>query len=362
MAARDIFAFGAIVYEMITGKKTFEGSSQASLIAAILDREPPAMSTMQPMTPRLLDRVVRKCLAKNPDHRWQAAGDLRDELTWIAEGRRIGAGIDRAVGAARPKRLVFDLGHHVHRLARRRSARDGIVSRPRSGRAGSDPIRRHDTEAAESPLRHDLAGRPVDCFRGDHVFRCDGALRSPRANRPMPEQLAGTEGAAAPFWSPDSRYIAFFAGGRIKKIRRLRVVPRRTSATRRTTGLEEPGTRRRPSSFRRRHSAARVSRRRRAGPISTRDESRQETSHHAPVLSARTVATTCTWRGHLSKRAVRSTSDTGLQGDRQALRRTIQSGLCRPGYLLFHREGTLFAQPFDANKIALTGDRRAHCR
>src|SRR5580765_5684259 len=68
----DIFAFGAIVYEMITGKKAFEGKSQASLIAAILDRDPPALTTLQPMTPRILDRVLRKCLAKNPDDRWQA--------------------------------------------------------------------------------------------------------------------------------------------------------------------------------------------------------------------------------------------------------------------------------------------------
>ena len=85
-ARTDIFAFGSIIHEMITGKKTFDGASQASLIAAILDRDPPPMSTDQPLTPPSLERVVRKCLAKNPERRWQAAGDLRDELAWIAEG------------------------------------------------------------------------------------------------------------------------------------------------------------------------------------------------------------------------------------------------------------------------------------
>src|SRR5580693_2534893 len=85
-ARTDIFAFSTVVYEMATGKRAFEGKSQASLIAAILEREPPAMSSLQPMTPPALDRVVKKCLAKEPDERWQAASDVCDELKWIAEG------------------------------------------------------------------------------------------------------------------------------------------------------------------------------------------------------------------------------------------------------------------------------------
>src|SRR5713226_6543921 len=72
----DIFAFGAAVYEMITGKKAFEGKSQASLIAAILEREPPPISSQQPLVPQTLDRVIRRCLTKDPDQRWQTASDL----------------------------------------------------------------------------------------------------------------------------------------------------------------------------------------------------------------------------------------------------------------------------------------------
>ena len=85
-ARTDIFAFGAVVYEMATGKKAFEGKSQASLIAKILEIDPPPMSSLQPMTPPALDRVVKKCLAKEPEKRWQVASDLCDELKWIAEG------------------------------------------------------------------------------------------------------------------------------------------------------------------------------------------------------------------------------------------------------------------------------------
>src|ERR1700675_2350200 len=85
-ARTDIFAFGAVVYEMATGKRAFEGKSQASVIAKILETDPPLISSLQPMTPLSLDRVVRRCLAKEPDERWQSANDLTNELKWIAEG------------------------------------------------------------------------------------------------------------------------------------------------------------------------------------------------------------------------------------------------------------------------------------
>src|SRR5262249_7803712 len=78
----DIFAFGVVVYEMVSGKKAFEGKSQASLIAAILEREPPAMSLLQPATPPLLDHLVRRCLAKDADGRWQSVSDVMAELRW----------------------------------------------------------------------------------------------------------------------------------------------------------------------------------------------------------------------------------------------------------------------------------------
>src|ERR1700687_2356039 len=84
-ARTDIFAFGAVVYEMATGKKAFAGKTSASVMAAILKDEPPAMSSLTPMTPPALDRVVKKCLAKDADNRWQSTSDLCEELRWIAE-------------------------------------------------------------------------------------------------------------------------------------------------------------------------------------------------------------------------------------------------------------------------------------
>ena len=100
-AQTDIFAFGAVVYEMVTGKKAFEGKSTASLIGAIMTAEPPPLSKLQPVSPPVLDHVVKRCLAKDPEQRWRTAGDLMAELQWIAKG---GADLEVNAPVALPQR------------------------------------------------------------------------------------------------------------------------------------------------------------------------------------------------------------------------------------------------------------------
>jgi len=84
-ARTDLWALGCVLYEMATQKRAFEGTSQASLIAAIMDHEPPAITVLQPMSPPPLERLVKRCLAKDPEERWQSARDVMHELSWIAE-------------------------------------------------------------------------------------------------------------------------------------------------------------------------------------------------------------------------------------------------------------------------------------
>ena len=91
-ARTDIFAFGAVLYEMVTGTRAFSGKTHASLISSILKDEPRPITELQPLTPPLLDHIVSRCLAKDPDERWQGASDLTRELQWISQTGALGRG------------------------------------------------------------------------------------------------------------------------------------------------------------------------------------------------------------------------------------------------------------------------------
>jgi serine/threonine protein kinase len=211
-ARSDIFAFGAMLYEMLTGRKAFEGRTQASLIGAILEREPPAVSSIQSLTPPILDRVVHRCLAKVPDARWQSASDLHEELTWIAEE------------APRTTPVVATAG------ARRRELVAWIVATLAVLAVGAGSIREFRRPAPELPIvRFDVA-TPATSDPTSFAVSPDGrqlAFVSSADNipklwlRPLDQTiahaLAGTENASLPFWAPDSRAIAFFADGKLKR-------------------------------------------------------------------------------------------------------------------------------------------------
>src|SRR5271169_2191698 len=107
-ARTDIFGLGEVIYEMATGKPAFSGKSRASLIAAILTAEPQPMTQVQPMTPVALERVVKKCLAKDPDERWQSASDLASELNWIlSSGSQVGIAVPVISPRKRRERAIW---------------------------------------------------------------------------------------------------------------------------------------------------------------------------------------------------------------------------------------------------------------
>jgi Tol biopolymer transport system component len=220
-ARTDLFAFGAVLYEMVTGRSAFAGKSQASLIAAIMTTDPPAISKLQPMTPPALDRLVQRCLAKDPDDRWQTANDLASELKWVAAaGSQAGVGAPVAARRKTQSRLAWSL---VALLA----VVSALASIAYYWEASTEvqTIRTSvlAPEGATFARFGDRAG-PVEISpAGRHlafVASKDGAnmlwIRSLDALEARP--LAGTAGAYWPFWSPDSRHVGFFAQGKLKKI------------------------------------------------------------------------------------------------------------------------------------------------
>jgi Tol biopolymer transport system component/predicted Ser/Thr protein kinase len=222
-ARTDIFAFGVVVYEMATGKRAFEGKSQASLIAAILEKEPPAMSSLQPMTPPALDRVVKRCLAKDPDDRWQTARDLEVELKWIAEGSSQVA-LDptaptKGIRALGLRALIFGLGTLLLGAAITALAVWNLRPLP------PQPVSRLVVNLPPGQRLAGLDSGPAVAFSPDgtrlvYVARQDVTqqlyLRAVDSLEAKP--IPGTEGSVNPFFSPDGQWLGFFAGGKLKKI------------------------------------------------------------------------------------------------------------------------------------------------
>jgi hypothetical protein len=214
-ARSDIFAFGAVLYEMAAGKKAFTGGSQASLIAAILDHEPPALSQIQPMAPPALDRVVKKCLAKDPEDRWQNAADLGSELKWIAEaGSQAGTPVKVTARRKGRERLAW-IGFAVATL---------IAVALGYGYLRRSPAPAHTIRSAiPIPPRSSIGMLAVSPDGGRLVFSAyDTEGKSALWVRPLDgtaaQPLPGTENATFPFWSPDSRSVGFFADKKLKRI------------------------------------------------------------------------------------------------------------------------------------------------
>ncbi len=215
-ARSDIFSFGAMLYEMATGKKAFEAKSHASLIAAIMKEEPRPMRELQPMTPRLLEHMVKTCLAKDPEDRPQSAHDLKMELDWLRESSGISDAPKLDVGrsTARSKLPAIMLAAGVLALAA--AIVIAFLFRPQNPRAErlefSIPLQGEMSHLALSPDGRLLAFVTPDQSSGANM------LGLQRVGSPGITILPGTQGASYPFWSPDDSYVAFFADGKLKKV------------------------------------------------------------------------------------------------------------------------------------------------
>jgi serine/threonine protein kinase len=351
----DIFSLGAVLYEMVTGQRAFAGQRQLSVASAILEKEPTPMSSIKPMTPLALERSVRKCLAKNPDLRWQSASDLASELNWIAEGglQAVEAGLAPA-GNRNWQRATWLLAATLFLLAltggaawwkassRRLSPMYFQTSMPFSA-----------DEVALSPDGRMLAMVGYSTQTNNYV------LWTNEVGGRKTNSLVGTQGASYPFWSPDGRSVGFFADGKLKKVdvsggqpQVLCDAPNGRGGTWNPDGLIVFT----PDSL---GGLSRVSSSGGSPVEMTKpDTSRFETTHRWPVFlpdGKHFLYLAANFSGQLENNAI-FLGSLDSQDRRLLVNTSANAAYARPGYLLYLRDKTLVAQPFDHRRFVLSGE------
>jgi len=356
-ARTDIFALGAVLYEMATGKKAFEGKNRTSLIAAIVSVQPPAVSSVQAMSPPALDHVIGKCLAKDPDDRWQSARDVAAELQWIAEGGSR-AGLPAVVSSRRRNRehiswtmtavlAISTIGFAMAWV--RRAPVPPPVARftfgnPDGLSAAGPPAVSPDGrivafDAADNTGKRQIWVRPLDTLEA----------------RPLP----GTEGALRPFWSPDSRFVAFVAAGKLRKVplsggpaQTICDAPRGADGTWSANGvILFDGTIGPTGDTIRRVEAS--------GGIA---KTEVEMDPAKGITSVGWPEFLPDGRHYLFMSGPAGNDRSLMVGElgsterKELFKTTSKVTYVAPGYLVYVREQTLVAQPFDATKRDITGE------
>ena len=362
----DIFSLGAVLYEMLTGQRAFPGKSPLSVASSILEKEPVSIVSVKPLTPSSFERAIRRCLAKDPEDRWQTARDLAIELKWIADS-------GSSAGAAAPPRkvgvtsrevilaiaLVLALGAAtiLGLLYKERPAADAHVTRTYIKPQGTSGfIFSGDQKGfALSPDGRNIAyvaATPTSDAKSVLWIRPLDSLEA--------RMLPGTEAAAFPFWSTDSRNIGFFAGGKLKRIDSQGGPPaiicdapdgRGGSWNQQGDIVFSPTV----NSPIYRVSAS-------GGPITqltTQNSSDNETTHRWPwflpdgrhfiflagsTFTPRESSTNSIRMGSLDSKEIK------------LLLRSHYQAMYASGNLLFLRQSSLMAQPFDETRFELTGE------
>jgi Tol biopolymer transport system component len=350
-ARTDIFAFGAVLYEMITGRRAFEGKSQPHLIAAIVSAQPDPIAKTLPSAPPALDFVIERCLSKDPEQRLQTVTDLVWKLRWIAEGGAAAGPAAPAVSARRRRLRTAQLAVAAVTLLLLATSAVLLSRRDTAARQ----VTRFLIDVPDMPVAEAVSispdGRLVAYSASDGSST---AVFLRPLDTDVGTKLPGTDGAGRLFWSPDSRSIAFFAGGWLKKIEAAGGPPQNICETPDLLGgaWNGDGT----IVF---ASSKGLHRVRAAGgqpsPVELPAElakQRPREPHFLPdgrqylfLAGAERGAEAAIYAGSLG-----STAATRLVASQS------NAVYVEPGYLLYHRDGTLYAQAFDADDVELTGD------
>ncbi len=354
-ARSDIFAFGAVLYEMVTGRRAFEGKTTASMIAAILAADPPPISSVQPLSPIALEGTVKSCLAKDPDERLQTAHDVKLQLKWIQE-RGSSSGLPVATRTtSQSMRWMGWLVAGVLLLLLVSAAAWWLHSRP-------TPQAMYFNIAAPFPAAS-MALAPDGKTLALVTY-------SDQANKNViwiyliggrnATVLPGTEGAAYPFWSPDGRSLGFFAQGKLKTIdvtagrspRVLADAPFGRGGTWSRDGVilfasnVWTGLWRVPASGGT------------AVQITTPDPAQFQVSHRWPVFlpdGRHYIYLACNFSGYLDKNfIVLGSLDSNEK--RNIVNASTNAMYAEPGYLMFWRDNALVAQHFDLRSYSLSGE------
>jgi serine/threonine protein kinase/Tol biopolymer transport system component len=356
-ARSDIFSLGCVLYEMISGKRAFEGKSQLSVMTAILEHDPEPLSNLQPLAPAALDHVVEGCLAKEPAARWQNAGDVGRQLRWIADSSRSGV----APGPELPKRNHYERWFWAAAVA---ALLGGLMWLGTREHALPLNIRAYLPPPPDTgfDFTGDFSGPPVLSADGTMVAFC---ARNPKQrsfiwvqslNELSARKLDGTEGAAFPFWSPDGKSLGFFADGHLKKVPAaggpiivLADAPNARGGTWNQDNviLFEPDYR---------NSLWQISANGGAPAIVTRMESTRHTTHRWPQFlpdGQHFIFFATSHSGGTEQGIYYGSLKDG------SFKRVVDSdsdGQFVSGYLLYHLQSQLLAQRFDPGSGSVSGD------
>jgi len=222
-ARSDIFAFGAMLYEMLTSKRAFEGKSQLSVASAILEKDPDPISSVQPLTPPALEHLVRICLAKDPDERFQNAHDLKLQLQWITAGGSQ-AGAPAVVVSQRKSRQKIVVAAMVLGWLVAVAAVLWAAAYAKRLISAQQLVRAEIAQPAGFDFSEVIFGAPALSPDGQQiafVASKDGkdVIFVQQLSTGKAEPLAGTDSSPLfPFWSPDGKYLGFFSNGKLRKI------------------------------------------------------------------------------------------------------------------------------------------------